>query len=131
MGHNGASFTEGPKILSWIKTEARRITESAHGLPVVGGTVGLTSVLDNIEPVLAPEFQNRIHIRRLPKQMNRDNRFGFGGQRMLQRVRIHRVGSFIYVDEYRTRSTMSDSLGSGHERARNRDHLVSKTNTAG
>ena len=79
----------------------------------------------------AREFQNRIHVGRLSKQMNWNNGFCPRAENSFESGRIHRVSLLLYIDEYRPGSTVGDGLGCSHECIRDGDDFIPRSNAAG
>ena len=72
------------------------------------------------------EFQNRIHVRRLPEKVNRDDCLGSCRESLLQFGRVHRERVFVHIDKHRPSFAIGNGLGRGDECVRNSDHFISR-----
>src|SRR5690349_18279637 len=71
VGRDEPGFAIRSKILARVEAEASEVADASDTAPFVLGAVRLRGVLDDDEPVAARDLDNRIHVRRLPIQMNR------------------------------------------------------------
>ena len=115
MRHDRAGLAKCAKIFPGIEAEAAGVAHCACFSTLVLGAVSLSGILNDKEPVRAREFQNRIHVRRLPKKMNRNDRFRSVGDRLLQLGRVHRVSAFVNIDKHRPSCTVGNRFRGGHE----------------
>src|SRR5690606_12480658 len=92
VGSDSPAFSESPEIFGGIKAEATLGPQGANGAVFVAGTVGLGSVFDDGKPVFTGHSQNGIHITGMSVEMNRQNGFGFGSDRVFDFGRIDLVG---------------------------------------
>ena len=72
-------------------------------------------------------LQDRIHVGRLAKQMNRDDRLCFRTNRALQQTRIQRVSPLVNINKHRLRAAKTDRLGRGHKGHRRGYHFIPGT----
>ncbi len=117
-------FTECTEIFPGIKTETGRISKRTNSSPVVFGSVSLGSVFHDKQAVPAREFRYRIHVCRLTKKMDRNDRLRSWRNSLFHHRRIHRVSALVHIDEHGSSPTIGDRLGGSHERVWHRDHLV-------
>ena len=87
--------------------------------------MSLSRIFNDKKPVCPREFQNRIHVRRLPEKVNRDDCLGSCREALLQFGRIHRERIFVHIHKHRLSSAIGNGLDRGEERVRNRDHFIS------
>src|SRR5436190_6255326 len=73
--YDRASLTESSEVLARVETEATGVAKSTSFSTFVFRAVGLGSVLDHEQTPSAGELENRIHVGRLTKQMDRNDRF--------------------------------------------------------
>src|SRR5439155_1644969 len=123
-----ASLAESAKILSGIKTEAARVAHRARFSALVLGAVSLSGIFNDKESVCAREFQNRIHVRRLPEKVNRNDRFGSLRQTALKFRRVQRKCVLVHIHEHRLSSAIGNGLDRGEECVRNSDHFIALSN---
>ena len=93
--------------------------------------MGLGRVFDNRNAMLPTELQNRIHIGRLTKEMDGDDRLRSARQCAGQRFGSHRISPFVDIDKDWFRTTVGDRFGCRHERTRHGDNLIAGANSAG
>src|SRR5581483_2818586 len=122
--HNRSSFAKSSEVFSRVKAKATGVAQSARFSALVFGAVRLRSVLDDEETVSARKFQDRVHVGRLPKKMDRNNGFGSYCERFLQLGRVHRERVFVHIDKDRSRVAKQDGFGRGNKGVWHRDHFV-------
>ena len=89
----------------------------------------LSGIFDDEKSVGACKFQNRVHVRRLPEKVNRNNRFGSLGQTLLKFRGVHRECVWIHIHKYRASFAVSNRLGGGDKCVRNRNDFIAFTNS--
>src|SRR6266513_1043021 len=89
----------------------------------------LGRIFNDEKPVRACKFQDRIHVRRLPEKVNRNDRFGPLRQALLKLRRIHRERVLVYINKYWSSFAISNGLGGGDKRVWNRNHFIAFTNS--
>src|SRR4029077_13898678 len=114
-----ASLAEGAKIFSGIKTEATRVAHRACFSAFVLSAMSLSGIFNDEKSVCACKFQNRVHVRRLPEEVDRNNRFGSLGQTLLKLRRVHRECVLIHVHKHWSSLAVSNRLGGGDKRVWN------------
>src|SRR4029453_5786920 len=110
-------------------TEATSVAYSSCFSAFVLGAVSLSRILNNKKTVCTRELQNRIHVRRLPEKMNRNDCFGSFREILLQFGWIHRERSFVHVDEHRPSFAIRNCLARCDEGVRDRDDFVALSNS--
>src|SRR5947207_3241701 len=76
-----AGVTERAEIFAWIKTVAGGMAERAGAAAFIASALGLCVVFNDLESVLFGDIHQGIHVRRLAVEVNRHDRFRFGGKR--------------------------------------------------
>src|SRR5206468_11093720 len=122
------SLAKSAKVFSGIEAETAGVTQSACFSTLVLSAVSLSCILDNKKPVCPREFQNRIHVRRLPEKMNRDDCLGSCRESLLQLGWVHCERVFVHIHKHRLSSAIGNGLGCGEERVRNHNHFISGPN---
>ena len=89
----------------------------------------LGRIFNDEKPMRARKFQNRIHVRRLPEKVNRNDRFGPLRQALLKLRRIHRERVLVHINKYWSSFAVSNGLGGGDKRVWNRNHFIAFTNS--
>src|SRR4029077_12601865 len=126
--HDCASLAERAEILSGIKAEATSVAHCACLSPLVLGAVRLGGIFNDKEAVRAREFQNRIHVRRLPEKVNRNDRFGSLRQTVLKFRWIHCERVFVHIHKHWPSFAAINCLDRGEECVRNSDYFIALSN---
>ena len=136
IGRHRAAFAERAEVLARIKAERGGMTHGAGLHPAVQlagevlRTVRLAGIFNHLQPVLAGQPQDGIHVRHLTIQMDRDDRgdrplVPFADetsgsiaaasllQELLQTLDGDVIGVLVDVNEFRNRSDLRDRLGRG------------------
>src|SRR5215208_743069 len=128
-GHDRASFAEGAKILSGIKTEATGVAHTTYLSTFVLRAVCLSGIFNNKESACSCKFQNRIHVRRLPEKVYRNDRFGSLRHALLQFRRVHRECVRVHIHKHGSSFAVSNSLNRRNKSIWDRDYFVAFTNS--
>src|SRR5687768_17341816 len=72
----GAGLAKRAEVFSRIKAEAAGITERPRPPPFIFSAMGLGGIFDHKQTAFPGDLEDRIHVCRLPKKMNRNNRLG-------------------------------------------------------
>src|SRR5215207_5719824 len=94
---DGTGIAQRAQVLSRIETESRRMTKTAALSPLVTGTLSLGGILDHLQVISLGECQQRIHIRRLPVKMNRQDGTRSRSDRRLDTVRVEIIGAWVWL----------------------------------
>src|SRR5882762_6073067 len=108
VGRDCASVPEGPEVLAGIETPGDRRAMGTDTLTFVASTVCLRRVLQDTQPMLPCNLQNRVNIRRLPVQMDRENNLGARRYSRFYASGIEVVCRFDRFDRDRRRSALAD-----------------------
>jgi hypothetical protein len=129
VGHDHAGFPVGAKILARVEAETRHVPQAAGPAALVLGPMRLRGVFDQGKAVPARDFAQRVHVRRLPVQVHRQNDLGALGYCRLDAVGIHGEEARIDVYQHRLGMAVMDCGGRRHEGKRHRDDLISRLDT--
>src|SRR5262245_20167433 len=124
--HHRSTFTIRAKVFAGIKAEATHDSKATNSTPTIERAMRLSRIFDYGNAMPAGDIKDRLHIRRLAKEMHWQNRFGSGSDRRFQLGRIHGPAFPVDVHEYRAGPCIADRPGSsdkGHWRC---DNLVSR-----
>jgi hypothetical protein len=86
--------------------------------------VGLGRVLEHREPVLGCDRQDRIHVRRVAVEVDRQDQLRARRDRRLELRGVHRERGRLHVDEHGAGAVQQDRLAGGDEGVRDGYHLV-------
>ena len=131
VGHDHAAFAVGAEVLARVEAEAPRVAERAHRTSFVRRAVRLAAVLDHLQAMAFRDVEDRVHVGRLAVEMDRDDRLGAAGDRLLELGHVHREGCRIDVDIGRPRAHVPDRGDGGDEGERHRDDLVAGSDAGG
>src|ERR1051326_850172 len=101
IGYQRAAIAKGTQVFLDNKTGCGSITQFADFEPIAMGVDGLGVIFNHMQFMFIGNFSNRLHIRALAVQMDRDDRFGlvsdcrfdFGGiDAFGYRITIHKDG---------------------------------------
>ena len=76
-GDNHASVAIAGQVLTRKETKATTVTHGSHFFPFVCRTEGLGAIFNDSKIIFPGQSADRIHIRRMAKEMDRDDRLGF------------------------------------------------------
>lgn len=96
----------------------------AHAPAFVLGPMGLGTVLDDPEVVLAGQLHDGIHIRRPAGQVHHDDGLGAGGDGPLDGLGGNQAALGVYIGKNRPCSTHHRRAGRGNEGAGGGNNLV-------
>ncbi len=124
VGHDRARLAQRAEVFAGIKAETARHPHGA-GLPAfVSRPVRLAGILNHRDAAPGRDFENRIHVRALAKEMHRDDGLGAGRDGFFQQAGIQVVSRLINVHKNRPRPAKADRLDRGHEGAGNGDDFI-------
>src|SRR4051794_14774079 len=86
----------------------------------------LGGILDDDETTPAADLHNRIHVGRVPKQMDRHDGSRPCGDYGLDLGDIEGIGDRIYIDKHRYRAHIPNGRDAGDKREGRRDDLVAR-----
>ncbi len=90
----------------------------------------LTGVFDHRQTMFLRDRENRVHVRGLSVEMNRDDGLGSRCNCRLDSCRIHRPVVGLDVDEHWLCAGVLDRCDRGDKGERYRDHLISRTDAS-
>ena len=104
---------------------------TAIALTRIDSTEGLGTVFDHSEMMRISQIQNMRHFSGVSVEMDRQDRFGLGGDGGGDRagVEIKASGVDVYEDGFGT--DITDGFGGGEEAEGGGDHLIARTNVEG
>ena len=108
-------------VLGRVEREAGRVGEPAQLAAAIGALGRVRRVLDHRDP----ELPDRIHVARLPGEMDGHDRLRPLGDRRPDQRGIDVQVAFSHVDEDRRRARVDDHVRGRRPGDRRRDHLVS------
>src|SRR5581483_11649045 len=118
------------QIFRGIKTQTTDFPERADTLSVIGRTDRLGRIFDDVQIVSAGEFENRLHVSRLPVKMDRDDGTRAFGDERLELCGIEREGGGINVGKNRRRTEQAHDISGSDVSERGNDDLIAATNAA-
>src|SRR5687768_14716992 len=116
------AFAVSAEILTRIEAETADIPDRTSAPASVFRSMRLSRVFDHRYAMPARYLHDRIHVGRLPEEMNRNDRFRSRRNDRFEGPRIHRVVLRIDVDEHRLCSRVLDRGHRRHEGERHSDH---------
>jgi hypothetical protein len=123
-GDDRPAVSIGAQVLAGIETEATDIPDRTDSPAFVHGAMGLGRIFHNLQTVLRSDFQNGIHVGRLPVKVNRKDGLRPGGNFFFYFRHIDVVGSGVDVYKDYFGPGHGHGFGGGDETVRHRDHLV-------
>src|SRR5215472_17503724 len=75
-GGDCSALAVSTQVLRGIKTKAGDVPKASHWTPLVSGAMGLRRIFDHNQIIAFRHFQNRVHVRRLAVQMDRQDSLG-------------------------------------------------------
>ena len=103
VGRKHAAVAADGHVLRRVETERADVGSGAGDIAVPTGEVCLTAVRDDGEVVLGGDGPDRVHVRHLPVDVDREHGPWVlrNGGLSLQVVDIHRIRLWVNIDEYR------------------------------
>jgi hypothetical protein len=124
IGNDGTGVAHRAEILARIERIGRSLAKGADLLPLVARQMRLRAVFDDPELVLARDRHDRIHVRRLPVKMHRNDADRARRDRRLDRGGIDREGRAVRIAEHHGRAGMGDHGGGRYPGMGRGDNLV-------
>jgi hypothetical protein len=121
---NRTSITERPQIFCRVKRKCCDGPERTDLPSLVFGAVRLASVLDHGNVVTRCQLQDRIHVAQLPKQVDRNYRFGSFCDHLRNRLRIQAKVVLVDIGKYRPGTRSDYRLHRRDKHIRRCDNLV-------
>jgi len=115
FGGDEAGFTEGPEVLGEVEAESGGVGEAAGFAAFVGRAVGLGSVFDDLESVLAGDAEDGVHVGGLAVDVHRYDGRGLAGDSGFDPVRVDTVGLGVDVHHDGNAAGVNDGLDGGEE----------------
>ena len=91
----------------------------------------LSAIFDHSQVVTLRDLHQRIHIDRMPVDVNGQNRPGACGQHTPDPCHVHRVVNGIDVDKDRRGAHLADRLERGSEGMGRRNDFIARTDSSG
>ena len=126
VGEQHAALAAGGHDLVLAEREAADVAEGADWTPFVQCAVGLGTVLDQHQVAVPNELQQRVHVARVPAQVNADHDPRSGGQHSLDAGRGQVLGISVDVGEHRPAASQRNHSGGGEKGPRRHHHLVTR-----
>ena len=105
VSNNRSTVTIGTEVLARIKAKATDVTKRSSTLAVDLRTMALRGVFDDFQVMPLCNIHDLIHTSRLAVKVNRNDRFGFLANRLLDQANVDVVVIRVDVNK--------DGLGSG------------------
>ena len=131
VGHHHAAFAARTENLVVAEAECSDVPEGTGTASLVLGAMCLGGVLDDHQVVLRRQGHARIHIRRVPGQMNRDNRTCALVQVFADRFDADVLCLQIDIGEHGDGLLVQHRKRSGDEGAARHDDLVARSHVGG
>ena len=113
-----------------IETVRAGVADRADATSFVGQPDSLTCVFNDLEPMLASDRHDRVHVTHQIEHVNRHDRLGVGRDLPLDVFRIDRQ-AFVDVDDDRDSADHQRGDRGGHPRIGGNEDLVTGTYTCG
>ena len=97
--HNGSGISVCSQIFTGIKTETTQVPHGSGWFSIERRPMCLGGILDYPQSILSRKSQNRIHIRHLPIQVNRQDGACSGRQGSREILGVQGKGLGIDIDE--------------------------------
>jgi hypothetical protein len=105
--------------------------QGADLAPAVGGREAVRGVFDHREAVTARNVEDRIHLAREPRDVDRNDRARAGRDLRFDERGVDVAGDRVDVHEHGSGSAVADRFHGGDERVGGRDDLVAGSNPFG
>src|SRR5690606_12015026 len=115
IGGDHAALTAGSHDLVLAERPSTNMTNRANRAPLVTGTMGLGTVLDHKQIMLAGQFHDRVHIARPTGQMHTDDGLGALSQHRPHGVGSHVLRISIHISKYRNSAGGHNAGGRSQE----------------
>src|SRR6266853_562085 len=122
------SFAAGRHDLVLAKGEGSSIAEASNRSPLISCTVRLSTIFDDSETMFASQLDDRVHVARPTRKVDRNDRFCTRRQYFPDTVCSKCLTDRIYVRKDRLGTPYDGTTGRCHERAAWDDHLVARSN---
>src|SRR5690554_5592703 len=115
VSRHHAPFPAGGHDLVLAERPGPDMTDRADRAPLVTGTMGLGTVLDHKQIMLAGQFHDRVHIARPTGQMHTDDGLGTLSQHRPNGVGSHVLRISIHISKYRNSAGGHNAGGRSQE----------------
>ena len=122
--HNSPRFAKRAEIFAGIEAKTPNVADSADSDSFELGAMRLACILDQGNSKEACNIMNCVHVRRLPKEMHRNNGLGLGRDGVLESSGIHCVGAGIDINKHRRCTAVGNGFRCGHKGIRHRNDLI-------
>merc|ERR1719316_1914190 len=129
IGGHTAAISPCTQVLAGIEGPSASITKRTNSLPLELGTLGLSTVLNNIEVMLLRDCHNSIHISWVTVQMHRTDRLCPTGDLGLDLVAIDCFQVRVDVTENKVRAIVADTKARSYEGVSLSDDFIAWTNS--
>src|SRR5690606_20229324 len=76
LRHDHAAVADRSEVLCRIETEAANVADAADAISPVTAPRSLSAIFDQAKAMAPGDGSNRVHVRRLPIEMDGDDRLG-------------------------------------------------------
>src|SRR5690606_6868966 len=128
IGRDHAPFTPSGHDLVLAEGPGSNMTDRADRAPLVPGTMGLGTVLDHKQIMLAGQFHDRVHITGPTSQMHTDDGLGALSQHRPNGVGSHVLRIRIHISKYRHSAGGHNAGGRSQEGTRGNNNLIACAN---
>ena len=124
-GGHAAGIAQGAQVFAGVKAEPGGIAQTACAAALVGGTVSLGSILDDLQAVGTGDLQNRVHVGALAVEVHSHDSLGLLGDGRLDAGGINVVAGQHRLHKDRRCPGVGDSQHGGNKGVGWHDNLVS------
>ena len=124
IGRDQAAVARAAEILARVEAEAAGQADAAGHGAWRARAEGLRAILDHDQPAPRCDLHDRVHLRRAPEEVHRDDRARRRGERRLDGLGSDVEARAIDIDEHRARAGVHDALDRRDEGERRRHDLV-------
>ena len=124
-GGHAAGIAQGAQVFAGVKAEPGGIAQTACAAALVGGTVSLGSILDDLQAVGTGNLQNRVHVGALAVEVHSHDSLGLLGDGRLDAGGINVVAGQHRLHKDRRCPGVGDSQHGGNKGVGWHDNLVS------
>src|SRR5271166_251184 len=129
-GYDHAAVAGGD-VFRGIKAETADLAHQARCLSVRGGFDGVRAVLNDMQPMLARDLEDRIHVTTTATHVDHENPLRSRRNSNLDLFRIDVEGVAAAVHQNRLRAGGYDGVDGGAERHRGSNHFIASPNSQG
>jgi len=128
LGRHHTAIAIAPQVFAREETEGANVAHRASLATTHMRAKGLSAILDQLEPMLLRQVQQRLNVGGLAKQVHRQQGLGLGRDGLGHLVHVDVQGLWINVHKHRLGTDIGDRFGGCDEGERCRDHLVTRAN---